>query len=466
METFIAIWASLSPGMIGASVGLIIDAKSPRGFMGRSQIAISTGGLAGYLAMAFLSYQGLRTGINPYTPLVANSISILAAILVLVALRAVRPFKLNQRFTVGVSMTGAAILLFIGAAIYQHLLLPIQGWDVIDFWGRYAHWTLMEPDSLPQSTKPHPVTIVLVQAWSAWCAQAIGAPYMMLVPWLFMTIILGTGLYGYSLWASQSRFFSLLLLYCFLTLPLLENHTLIAGYAELFLTATCVTSVIWLQLSLSKNSMVYAAIGLSTAPLALFIKNTGLFYCAVLIFPYITILLYSRSRVLFLSLATAVVAAIFYFSISGFSIDYFGLGLSLYTDGGTWVLHAAGWGMPVVYNGLIDVIRNEIYSLFFNMSFGITALLGIFIFLFLRKISELKFIFFIIFIILLMLMASQFFFDYGFKHAVPTHDTGNSRLSLPLIAVLFLLIPHAFFVVVGGGGTGRPMRIVSKRPKV
>ena len=59
MEILIALWASLSPGIMGASVGIIIESKVPRGFMGRPYIAASTGGLLGYIAVAFFSYQAL-----------------------------------------------------------------------------------------------------------------------------------------------------------------------------------------------------------------------------------------------------------------------------------------------------------------------------------------------------------------------------------------------------------------------
>lgn len=456
MEILIALWASLSPGIMGASVGIIIESKVPRGFMGRPYIAASTGGLLGYIAVAFFSYQALRAGISPYTPLWATSISILAATVATVALFVAWPLKTIQRVLGHASVIGLAIAVLIIAATYQHLLLPVQGWDVIDFWGHYAQWTLMEPDSLPQSTKPHPVTIVLIQAWAAWCAHENGVSTMILAPWLFITISLGLGLYGYALWASQSQVFASFLVYCFLALPLIENHMLIAGYAEIFLTATCVISVIWLQLSLSTNSLIYAATGMTSALLAIFIKNTGLFYCAAIIFSYMSALLFLKSKRLLVLLGAGAFVTVTYSLIFGFSIDYFGLNLSLFMSGDSWVLRAAGWTMPFSYNGLGEVLRNEKYSLLVNMSFGVIALLAILSFLFMKKNIGVSYIIITSLFLLFMLGMSQLFFDYGFKHAIPASDTGNSRFTLPLVGVLFLLLPHAVLAASCDSGRNWP----------
>ena len=452
MDALIAIWTSLAPGIIGASIGILLEAKSSRPLAGRSQIAASTGGLLGYLAFAFFLYQGLLAGIDPYTPLVAISISMLAGMLAILALSVTRWDKSGQRVSAGAALIWAMIVAVITAATYQHFVLPVQGWDVIDFWSYYAHWTLMEPSSPPQSTKPHPITIVLLQSWSAWCSQESGSSNMIMAPWLFIAINIGIGLYGYSLLISQSKVFSALMLYCLLTIPLLENHTLIAGYAEIFLSATCVLSVIWFLLSLFENSLVYAAFGVVTACLAVFIKNTCLFYSAALILTYACTQLYLRNRRLSLLVGLLFLLCSAYLLALGFSVEYFGLKLSLEVQDESWVLHAAGWEMPFVYNGLSDVIRNEIYSLLLNMSFIVIPVTSVLIIFLLKGNREIQGLFLHCSVLLLMLAASQLFFDYAFKHAVPSSDTGNSRFSLPLIAISVLLLPHVFSAAAARSG--------------
>ena len=454
MGALIAIWASLAPGIIGASIGIILEAKFSRPLAGRSQIAASTGGFLGYLAFAFFLYQGPKVGIGPYTSLVASSVSLVAGLLVIMAVSVIHCDKGDQRRSASAALIWTMIIAVITAGIYQHLVLPVQGWDVIDFWSYYAHSTLMEPSSPPQSTKPHPVTIVLLQAWSAWCAQEYGFSSMIMVPWLFIAVTIGIGVYGYALLISQSKFFSALMLYCVLTIPLFENHALIAGYAEIFLTAACVLSVIWFQLSLFKNSLVFAAFGAVTACLSVFIKNTGLFYSAALILAYAFIQLYLRNQRLLLLIVLMLLLCIGYLFAFGFSIEYFGLKLSLEVQEETRVLHAAGWKMPFAYNGLTAVIRNEVYSLFINKSFSIVATTSLLILFFTKKNIEIKILVFYCLAILLMLAGSQLWFDYGFKHAVPSSDTGNSRFSLPLIAIAMLLLPHAFSAAPVRSGQG------------
>lgn len=84
---------------------------------------------------------------------------------------------------------------------------------------------------------PHyPPTIPLIQAWMNY-GQGAWNDTLMNLPWLFCAVALGLAFYGQARQWQIPPLFSLLFTYFLLSLPMLNVHIALAGYADLFMGA-------------------------------------------------------------------------------------------------------------------------------------------------------------------------------------------------------------------------------------
>lgn len=143
----------------------------------------------------------------------------------------------------------AAVLIAIRFASLasEVLLQPLYAWDSWTQWATkakvwsalhtmapfvsYDQWLARVPGYV--DTAPHyPSTVPLLQAWSA---LAIGHfdDALVNLPWLAFYIALGCGVYGQLRTLRMGQSWSIIVCYLVLSLPLLDTHVALAGYADL-----------------------------------------------------------------------------------------------------------------------------------------------------------------------------------------------------------------------------------------
>jgi hypothetical protein len=139
----------------------------------------------------------------------------------------------------------------------QELLLrPLYAWDAWMNWAPKAivwlhHGTLVnfvDPqewllgrDSQAYTlgnaqANGYPITVPLIQLWGMWGAGTWDHSSVFL-PWLLAPIALGLALYGHLRLAGVSLLWSVIACYLLLSLPYLNVHAALAGYADIWLAA-------------------------------------------------------------------------------------------------------------------------------------------------------------------------------------------------------------------------------------
>lgn len=130
---------------------------------------------------------------------------------------------------------------------------PVYPWDATMHWATKARVWFELQDFVPfvsndewlrrggegVFTDHHPGYPVTVPLWQYWVSTALGRwdPALINLPWLLCYLGLGLAFMGQAREAGASRVESLVFTTFLLTLPLLNTHVALAGYADLFLGA-------------------------------------------------------------------------------------------------------------------------------------------------------------------------------------------------------------------------------------
>ncbi len=218
------------------------------------------GYLLGMLAMTGVVRAWGWFGVPLNGALLAVAVAVLSGLGLLV-MRSRRPVAALPRRTAsdGWQRLAGALLVVLLLVRFADLaselwLRPLTPWDAWTTWGLRARiWSdlgRLVPFVSPQqwlqaSTHAHtytiaawnyPWTVSLIQAWAAlvwghWWAAAAN------LPWLGCALAFGFGFYGQARHAGANPLGALLGVFLLLTLPLLDTHVALAGYADLWLMA-------------------------------------------------------------------------------------------------------------------------------------------------------------------------------------------------------------------------------------
>ena len=104
-----------------------------------------------------------------------------------------------------------------------------------------------------------------------------------------------------------------------------------------------------------------------------------------------------------------------------------------------------GWFLTLVPTSLRDVAAILTHAWFVNLSFSVAISLCLVLMHHCIYIDDKKRRRVIDYLILCFFVGLSgtifsFFTDYGFRYAVPDRDTGNSRFTMPLVPILFLMV--------------------------
>lgn len=171
---------------------------------------------------------------------------------------------------------------------------PVYAWDAKQHWakqakvffelGSIAHYVPLEqwltPEHAPVYTNMHPdypITTPLLQAWTS---IALGQWHDSLVnlPWLLMYIALGLVFYAQARIAGLDVLSATAGCYLLMSLPYLNIHVALAGYADLLLAACFLGAVAAFANWCITRNRGQAVLALLCAGACLLVKNEGFFW--------------------------------------------------------------------------------------------------------------------------------------------------------------------------------------------
>ena len=229
-------------------------------------------------------------------------------------------------FNIGARSPSAYLLLLwlisLTTFVYSIWWLPALGYDVLDHWAVKANQLIaqLQPSGMGQleNMHRHPNTLKWLLAWNAWASNETGGNTFILLPWLLMTFSLQVALVAFVLIISGSMTLGLLVATGAATVPLLENHVLLAGYAELPITVFLSLSCALVAIGILERRSGYQLMVIIVALALISLKGSGLLYALL---PLIGLLLThsyegSRSHWYFLICLLVVGACLVIFSIT------------------------------------------------------------------------------------------------------------------------------------------------------
>jgi hypothetical protein len=203
---------------------------------------------------------------------------------------------------------------------------PLFPWDATMHWATKAKvwfhtagitpfvepdlWLKMGGEGVFSDHHPeYPQTIPLLQTW---VNLALGRwdESLMNLPWLLCYAALGCMFYGQARVAGVGALTALIFTYMLMSMPLINVHVALAGYADLFL-GTCYVGALMAFHNWSQNKERWqGALALLLAGLCMTIKNEGFYWFLSFIPALIVVSLSLRKSLFFLLLLPALVVAV------------------------------------------------------------------------------------------------------------------------------------------------------------
>ena len=426
----------------GKTLALPIEKLVLLGFVTAAFGMVFVGIIANAFGPVFLTYVG-------YIEVIA--IALLTAVLLqgavssgeITGLASVESW-INPKPSLGLIFSVLSLAIFAGLGFLD---LPVFGWDVLDQWGPAAgdylrghEWTWENYRSA------HPATIsaliAIADKPTLVAAELFSSKALWTTAWVFILALIF--LHAHIITGSLQ--ISLVLTVGAMTIPLFENHLLIHGYAEIFLSLIIIsTASLLIHIAQSKRSTLIAILFSGVALASL--KNIGVFLWSIITSAYFLAWIYREKQ---FNLNLLVLAGPIFLFSALFLLDRAGLPLEIsmrYRD-----------AIPIQPENMLSVPRNELYSLFLNASFGVipaAIFFGASAF-FRGKHADQGFnICALIFIGLSLFILFSQLTQYGFFYAVPERDTGNTRFTLPVILTGMLVLPYAAVFAQEHSGSGK-----------
>ena len=173
-----------------------------------------------------------------------------------------------------------AVLLFIMAAYFGWSSVPAQSWDGLDLWlregGRFVVSQTKASTSQPYFfDQRHPFTVAALAAWSVWPASSQQTISLTLLLWSIASLSMALICYGYArYWQIDTRIAVLVALAVLMT-PLIENHYLLFGYADIWFAAILVAAIAVCGIGFSSQKRAVILLGFLHLLALAAIKNTG-----------------------------------------------------------------------------------------------------------------------------------------------------------------------------------------------
>ncbi|HWG36053.1 MAG TPA: hypothetical protein VN650_17960 [Gemmatimonadaceae bacterium] len=221
----------------------------------------------------------------------------------------------------------AAILLVfrMGNLAYEVLLQPIYPWDAWTQWATkakvwsalhtmapfidYSQWLARQPGYVDTASH-YPATVPLMQAWMS---LALGRfdDALINLPWLTLCVALAAGIYAQARALRVAASWAMFITYAALSLPMLDTHVALAGYADLYVGAVfalAVMSLLRWERSREGIQLVYLVISIALLPT---LKVPGVVWAATLLLGLLVAAFgRTRGRVAAITLSIAAATAV------------------------------------------------------------------------------------------------------------------------------------------------------------
>lgn len=250
-----------------------------------------------------------------------------------------------------VALVLIALIAWRHVTLAQELLLrPLFAWDAWMNWAPKAivwfhHGALVDFAGPEQwllggdaytlgnrQATPYPITLPLIQLWSMLGAGTADHSALYL-PWLFAPLALGLALYGHLRLAGVPYLLAVIGCYFLLSLPYLNVHTVLAGYADLWLAAAFGLAVCALYEWRQCRHWAYAVLWLLLALLCHQLKNPGVVLALIVVVFGIRIWIDLPARLELALWVCAGLLAALVFTV-GFNVEVPGIG-RMAVDSGT-----------------------------------------------------------------------------------------------------------------------------------
>jgi hypothetical protein len=447
-----AIFYASSPWLLGVILSLNLTLRSHK-HLGLCLVGAGIGGYFSYLFIAATLWAGDQLGFNILSPPTLHVLSTLIFLCVAGLISAGKDNCSKLLPDNGVTATnGDRVVIILLLAVYVALILiafvqtlwtPTQSWDSFSFWRVGAHAFLEHSENGSETpfsayeTYRHPMTLPLISAWSAWATLHAGGVISGDWPWILVWLSCSFVVIGFALSLGNTPQISLVLGVISLTMPLGENHALLAGYGEIWLGAGLLITVAMLALAMTTGIRIFVAIGAATAFSLIFIKNTGPFYAFLPLLTFLTLMLYDKNKKLTALVAVLITSFLYFAWEHGIQIKV--LNNSIGFNPNVHYMVFAGKRLDFILPSLSSLFENQYFSWVAKSSFSTLplaamCLLGS-VMINPTNLAQ-KYVVATITLGLFCMVASQFT-EYGFSQATPLSDIGNSRFSLPI----FYLVP-------------------------
>jgi hypothetical protein len=288
------------------------------------------------------------------------------------SLAAWRQQPLRQNLFFGLVLIGIAIK-FYGFAV-EIGLRPLYPWDAWTTWGvRPQVWFEFKRlvpfvDAAGWLAADHSQTVYLLEAWHYPPAVSLIQLWMSLgygqwhdsvanLPWLLCGFALGMGFYGQARLWTDNPLRSLVFTYLLLSIPLLNAHVALAGYADLWMATVYGLAAIALLQWLRTRDRAQGLLALSCGLACALVKVEGVVWLLTLV-PVAMVTLTPRRYRLSLMLLLAVLLILWFWS-GGFSATFPGLG----------AIHVQPERIEIPYLGRFDVVYSPNWEPFLHSFF-------------------------------------------------------------------------------------------------
>ncbi len=330
---------------------------------------------------------------------------------------------------------------------------PVFGWDALKFW-MPAAVDLIDVGSSQdigwRSAKAlqhrHMATIPSILSWTAWVFERFSQQLLTFNIGFHFAFFLAVFAAHHWRKVTGKISFSILGATAVLTLPLMESHILISGYAEIwlacYLAAAATAGVMFLEERTRINLLFFLGL---TSSIAL-LKNIGFIFALTLGASMFLIRLNEQEteRSVSFNHGTTVKAL----GYSSLLVLLVALCITLFNSQGA-EYDLAGRVLKLQLNNPLEVLAFQANALIFNSSYSLLVFLFLIsLYLWVKQRRECQshsprdLLFFTTISLYLIYSFGQLFTDYIYFYSSLDNDTSGSRLFLPIAALAIMCAPQ------------------------
>ena len=218
------------------------------------------------------------------------------------------------------------IAIRLGTLGLELLWRPLFPWDATMHWATKSRvwfdqaalvpfvendlWLEMRGNGVFTDHHPaYPITTPLLQVWMT---SALGRwdDSLMNLPWLLCLAALGTVFYGQARASGAGPIIAIVFTYLLLTMPLINTHVALAGYADIFLGACYATALMAFHNWSVRRQSWQAALAIFFGLSCTLIKNEGFFWLLTLVPALVVVLIPWRKALMLLIVALTILVGV------------------------------------------------------------------------------------------------------------------------------------------------------------